>query len=105
MLTMEMLRDGTLIASPEGRRLLEKFGKRKVEEGRAEGRVLGKREALRASLRRRFGELAPEVLASLEATGDEARLEAAHGALDDGLPLARILARLEVAPSEPVYGP
>lgn len=104
MLTMEMLSDGTLIASPEGRRLLKKFGKLKVkegrEEGREEGRLLGKREALRASLSRRFGELSPEAMAMLEAAGDEARLDAAHEGFADGLPLARILERLQNAPSE-----
>jgi hypothetical protein len=104
MLTMEMLSDGTLIASPEGRRLLKKFGKLKVkegrEEGREEGRLLGKREALRASLSRRFGELSAEALAMLEAACDEARVDAAHEGFADGLPLARILERLQNAPSE-----
>ena len=100
MLTMEMLSDGTLIASPQGRRLFRKFTKQKVKEGRVEGRVEGKRDALRASLTRRFGELAPEALAVLEATVDEALLDAAHEAFADGLPLARTLERLQVPPSE-----
>jgi hypothetical protein len=112
MLTMDMLSNGVLIASPEGRKLLKQWGKlnraegRKEgrgegrEEGREEGRLLGKRDTLLSALARRFGALEPEARALVEATRDEARLDDALAALIDGLALGRILDRLRHAPSE-----
>ena len=112
MLTMEMLSDGTLIASKEGRALLKKYGRllraEGREEGREEGRVEGRdegrldgaRRLLVSVLERRFGVLSPELRQAIDRSTSELALTGAAHDVVDGEPLESVAARFASAPSE-----
>jgi hypothetical protein len=104
MLTMEMLSDGTLIASKEGRALLKKYGRLLRAEGRVEGRDEGRldgaRRLLVSVLERRFGALSPELRQAIDRSTSELALTGAVHDVVDGEPLESVAARFASAPSE-----